>query len=273
MAEPTSSASARKARPLYLVLSACVGLSVVLSEALCLIIYRVCGWGVDLATSSGWIMVLIPALIPATVSPIVLVPLIRSRRRSIMLLEELRRTTAELDTEVRQRRSAQEQLEFNAAHDELTGLRNRRGFFEATDEFVTGLCVVIDIDSFKFVNDQYGHAAGDRALIAITEVTLASIDERAIVGRLGGDELVVFDSQPDETIVRRLTRALREVPVIMPDYQFTLAASVGAAFIDEPTAIDEALALADAEMYREKARRHNTASHTPAGQTADSPTA
>lgn len=255
MARDDGSAAAGHRRPMWFVLLICVGLSVILSELICLLVYRLVGLAVDLSTSAGLVMVLAPAILPATISPAVFWPLVRSRRQMQRLLQELRRTTAELDAEVHQRRLAQARLEYNAAHDELTGLRNRRGFFEAVAPSVTGLCIVIDIDSFKLINDEFGHAAGDLALTAITEVTIAAVDEGAVVGRLGGDELVVFDRHPDETVVRRLTRALREVRVDWPERELLVSASVGAVLIDEPIGIDEALARADLEMYREKARR------------------
>ncbi len=268
MSEVLATARARQPRPIWIVLLICVGISVGSSELACLASYQALGMSIDLRSPSGLVMVLAPAILPAVISPAVYLPLVRSRRRTMLLLDDLQRTSADLRAEVRQRRLAQDRLEYLAAHDELTGTRNRRGFFAVTDETVTGLCIVVDIDAFKRVNDEFGHAAGDRALTAVAAAIRTAVDERAVLARLGGDEFAIYDSQPDETVVRRLTRTLRAVEVELPGYQFTVSATVGAAFLTEPTPIDDALARADAEMYREKSHRQGNLA-----QDAGSPTA
>lgn len=103
----------------------------------------------------------------------------------------------------RMRRKAHElqmRLDFEARHDALTGLLSRRRFLEqaeaASHEAVSrGVAVSVcflDLDHFKQINDQYGHAAGDRALSRVAECMLAQIPGNALLARMGGEEFVLL---------------------------------------------------------------------------------
>ena len=97
-----------------------------------------------------------------------------------------------------------------ATYDELTGLLRRRAFFEQSDHFQklarrngSAFCVImVDIDNFKQVNDQYGHAAGDKLLVSFSNVVRANFRESDLVSRFGGDEFVFF--LPDTSLEQAL---------------------------------------------------------------------
>jgi diguanylate cyclase (GGDEF)-like protein len=135
-----------------------------------------------------------------------------------------------------------------ASTDALTGLPNRRMLLRALAR-LTGNDVVIllDLDHFKRVNDEFGHAAGDDVLRAFGRVLRASVRGRDVVGRFGGEEFLVVITPPAgaEHLLRRL-RALwleeRSRPVT---FSAGLAHAAGGA---EPT-----LAQADEALYRAKA--------------------
>jgi diguanylate cyclase (GGDEF)-like protein/PAS domain S-box-containing protein len=163
--------------------------------------------------------------------------------------------------------------------DELTGLLNRRGFFARTDEMRrrakrTGrqvLLMYFDVDGLKGVNDELGHAEGDRLLVAAADVLRATFRERDVIARLGGDEFVAMallgphhDERLDrQAIERRLDEAVRVKREEIGDV-FRLSVSHGSMVANHSQLedIDELLAHADEQMYRTKReRRRAAASH------------
>ncbi len=101
------------------------------------------------------------------------------------------------DVTLRKRREAD--LQYNADHDSLTGLRNRRFFEERlregcamTDDVTHSAVIFIDLDGFKAINDAFGHAAGDRVLKLAATTMRRSSREHDLVARWGGDEFVVL---------------------------------------------------------------------------------
>lgn len=136
--------------------------------------------------------------------------------------------------------------------DPLTGCFVRRaveGFLAAAGRRRVGV-VLADVDGLKAVNDQQGHAAGDRLLAAVGRVLRASVRPEDLVVRWGGDEFVVLcPGTTEEEIVfiaRRLRRALEAAG---------LKASVGAAACGPGADLAETIRLADVRMYAEKASR------------------
>jgi diguanylate cyclase (GGDEF)-like protein len=122
--------------------------------------------------------------------------------------------------------------------DSLTGLPNRRQFFARLDEAFQlartkghRLAVgILDLDGFKPVNDIYGHAVGDKLLIAVGERLTASCGEGMHLARLGGDEfaLIVKDVSDEELLARgaQMCAALRS-PFVLPEATVQISASVG----------------------------------------------
>ena len=91
-----------------------------------------------------------------------------------------------------------------AARDDLTGLLNRRGFFEAAQVAMDGareqslraVMLFVDLDDLKKINDTQGHAAGDRALVAVAGALHTVTNSRRFAGRVGGDEFCVMETSP-----------------------------------------------------------------------------
>jgi diguanylate cyclase (GGDEF)-like protein/PAS domain S-box-containing protein len=118
--------------------------------------------------------------------------------------------------------------------------------------------LVVDVDSFKLVNDSLGHRAGDELLVAIGQRLVSTVSATDVVGRLGSDEFVVVCSNlPDEAAATGIaTRILERVskPVLVKDHEVLPAVSIGIA-LTERTDSDAAqlLGAADTAMYRAKA--------------------
>ncbi len=165
-------------------------------------------------------------------------------------------------------RSYSVEMEQLALTDELTGLRNRRGFLVLADQALRmarrtrAKCVLvfIDLDGLKRVNDTRGHAAGD-ALITDTARVLGHVfRESDVVGRVGGDEFAVFallDEQDGKTAVA--TRLQAEIDRFNAQVVPTLriAMSIGIEEINSAadTPLDVLLSHADRAMYEKKRRR------------------
>jgi len=110
-------------------------------------------------------------------------------------------------------------LEKIASYDEMTGIYNRRKFFElATKKFdeEAKLCaVIIDIDKFKNINDTYGHPVGDKVIKEVAASVTKNLDEMAIFGRVGGEEFAIlcsFDSK--ESIVNLIEKIRLDVELL-----------------------------------------------------------
>ena len=160
------------------------------------------------------------------------------------------------------RRLQDEQLKHQAAHDALTGLPNRRLFRDRLSQSLLGArrnrsataLLMIDLDGFKAVNDELGHAAGDDALREVARRFRAALRASDTVARLGGDEFAVLlegQSLPGAIkTARKLLRSL-EPPIELAAERRRLGASIGIAMASaaEPDALT---AAADAAMYAAK---------------------
>lgn len=158
--------------------------------------------------------------------------------------------------------------------DPLTGLLTRRAFYQRLSVLVTEsvpadrdlLVAVIDLDRFKNLNDTQGHAAGDRALIAVGRALSRSADDDALVGRTGGEEFVVATISPSANptqLAMRLRAGIEKAAA-------PLTASVGTASVPllrlhltgVRVGIDEAITAADTAMYAAKRAGGNQARHS-----------
>lgn len=160
-----------------------------------------------------------------------------------------------------------------ADEDSLTGLFNRRGFIaaltrglgdpRADDTHLT--MMMIDLDAFKRINDTFGHAAGDRALIAVADVLRRQVAPNSLLCRAGGEEflIAITGSAPNaEEISAQLGAAIAELPQ-------GLTASIGTATAelspmgvpDIPGLIEKLIDVADSAMYSAKRRGGNQAHH------------
>jgi diguanylate cyclase (GGDEF)-like protein len=171
-------------------------------------------------------------------------------------------------TDMTERRQAEETIRELSLVDDLTGLRNRRGFLVLGELQLSlaqrlGRTVMLyfaDVDGLKQINDTLGHEEGDRALTDIAEILRATFRETDIIARLGGDEFVVLalEAQDVDTAtsvarfeehVSQYNRSARR--------PYRLAASMGVAQREPGSgeSLAELLHRADTEMYRIKQRR------------------
>lgn len=172
------------------------------------------------------------------------------------------RSTAHLLSEIEHKN---ERIEFLALHDDLTGLPRSRlardrlemAIEAARRDDLRVAVLGIDLDGFKQVNDQFGHAAGDAVLREVAARMKSELRGRDTVARLGGDEFmaILVSVDPDESIGPVLSRLVRTLclPVPWQDEQLPVDASIGAAFYPahgkDP---DTLIRHADEAMYAAK---------------------
>ncbi|MCF1428070.1 MAG: GGDEF domain-containing protein [Shewanella sp.] len=154
-----------------------------------------------------------------------------------------------------------EQKHYQAYHDALTGLPNRLYYYEEMDKLVEQpnkqfCCMLVDVDNFKPINDTYGHDHGDMVLKTIAERLNASIPERAMAARMGGDEFAILipDISVDESIL--LTQGIQEKlahPLDCGEFQAPVKVSIGITFYPADGLNRENLLIsADIAMYQAK---------------------
>jgi diguanylate cyclase (GGDEF)-like protein len=184
---------------------------------------------------------------------------------SVLVLVRLAGLVRALVRDVERRRALEDQLTFQAFHDPLTGIANRRRFVDSVVHAIDGRTVpggvtvmFLDLDDFKTVNDTLGHAAGDDLLRIVAERIRHTVRATDIVGRLGGDEFgILLEAETDidraRTVADRLLADLR-APVVIAGLSVNISASIGIA-VDTPatTNADDLLRDADVAMYRAKA--------------------
>jgi diguanylate cyclase (GGDEF)-like protein len=160
-------------------------------------------------------------------------------------------------------------LESLSVTDELTQIKNRRGFMgelkralaEAKRSGKGGVLLMIDLDGFKAINDSYGHAAGDEVLVHAAAVLNGHVRPTDTVARLGGDEFAVL--MPATTLerggdrARDLSKLLNEQIVSWQGRLLPLRASIGVAPYRAGQRADELLQDADAGLYRDKQSKSN----------------
>ncbi|MDY6937556.1 MAG: diguanylate cyclase [Cyanobacteriota bacterium] len=162
------------------------------------------------------------------------------------------------------------QLSWEATHDTLTQLYNRRAFELELRQVLSSiekqnrrysLCY-LDLDRFKIINDTCGHAAGDEVLKQVTALFVKHTRKIDTLARLGGDEFaLLLDGCPlieAEKIARKLQQAIAAFEFAWHDRTFTLGVSIGAIEIDRDRAnLTEILQAADAACYTAKALGRN----------------
>jgi len=160
------------------------------------------------------------------------------------------------------RMAAEQTLFYQATHDELTNLPNRRFFLDALQkELSSGKpCVVLflDLDLFKIINDSLGHVVGDQLLVAAGERITESLGEKGLTARLGGDEFTVLlrdttDVAHASDLASNLVTAFSFPFTIEPHLVFTTL-SVGIALSDPDDSPVDLIRKADIAMYQAKAR-------------------
>src|SRR3984885_13033507 len=182
-------------------------------------------------------------------------------------LERLRATNAYLTRELAALKEREAQAQRLADRDDLTGLYNRRRMLELLESAITEAkqqwqCVgllFIDLNGFKGINDEYGHAAGDKILSTVALRIAARVRTGDFVCRYGGDEFVVIlPSVPDAAAVTRVADTIRErvaLPYWIKGQEQHLTAAIGeSTYPHGGSSAEELLHRADQAMYRLKAR-------------------
>lgn len=185
--------------------------------------------------------------------------------------------------EVTRRHEAELKLAHLADHDELTGLLNRRGLWQAVERICsqasrsnTPYCLAIfDLDHFKLVNDAYGHAAGDEVLRVVASRLRKGLRQADWIGRWGGEEMVALlpNTAAAQAVqsIERMRETVAADPIATDCGEILITFSAGLACSrtgsDDP---DEMLARADAALYRAKngGRNQTVFDGSEAGQRA-----
>ena len=186
-----------------------------------------------------------------------MIHLLRSNESIQQKLEEslgtLQRNNIELDTLSR--------------YDPLTGILNRRGFYDAAEKMLSSraeniplLAIYADLNNLKIINDRYGHEEGDFSIRLTGQLLKDSIGSGGICGRIGGDEfaclLPCFDAACQEALYRRIHEAFALFNKTS-EKAYNITVSTGFFLSDEDSSLSmqELLAHADAMLYEEKQKR------------------
>lgn len=163
------------------------------------------------------------------------------------------------------------ELEYDARHDELTGIYNRREFESRFQGLMASartsgkhhVLMYLDLDEFKLVNDTCGHSAGDELLRQLTGIFGAHLDNNAILARLGGDEFGVLlesaTAQQGVAIAHRLRDAAKNFSFVWNDRSYEVGVSIGVVSIDSRSeSVEVAMGQADVACYaaKDKGRNH-----------------
>jgi diguanylate cyclase (GGDEF)-like protein/PAS domain S-box-containing protein len=171
-------------------------------------------------------------------------------------------------SDITQRKTAEDRLQHDAFHDSLTGLPNRALLLDRLGRAVARskrrtecrfAVFFLDIDGFKFVNDSLGHQTGDQLLIAISRKLEACIREGDTVARIGGDEFIILtdDLESSQDMLALAERILQELqtPFLLNGLELVVTASMGIA-LSRPNddSAEELVRNADIAMYQAKSR-------------------
>lgn len=181
--------------------------------------------------------------------------------------EKLQRYHTHLESEVRERTS---ELEYQANHDPLTKLINRRKFNQILhDASITveqsgcqfAICY-IDLDQFKLVNDSCGHTAGDQLLIEVSNLLKQQLGPKDCIARLGGDEFAVLLNQYSQEhavkVAEKMLKVIGEYRFISKQKSLRIGLSIGVVMMDKDNNnIDELLRQADLSCYVAKDNGRN----------------
>ncbi len=165
--------------------------------------------------------------------------------------------------------AAKASLEFNALHDALTGLPNRRYLDKVLTQHAnycekSGASVAllhIDLDRFKHINDTLGHIAGDQILVHVSRILMRTIDESDFAARVGGDEFIVVslvEDTADAAFTALADRVIEEVrqPVPYKGAVCRLGASIGIA-IEEGDKVDPVSLMVNSDIALYRAKKNN----------------
>lgn len=185
--------------------------------------------------------------------------------RQLLSLQIITALSGALGSTINELRDREVELHYQAFHDPLTGLANRALFANRIDHALTRgrrpepvILLLADLDDFKAVNDNLGHAAGDKLLATVAERLLAIMRPEDTVARLGGDEFAVLletASGVDEArvVADRIAQAMRQ-PFYIAGAHSLIGVSIGIATAGDAATGEAMLRDADIAMYAAKAQ-------------------
>lgn len=175
-----------------------------------------------------------------------------------------------VNEDITARKAAEAKLEQLTVTDPLTGLLNRRGFFQQAEKIYARslkppyelAALMMDVDHFKQVNDRYGHQAGDAVLREVAARIRENLRPTDIIARYGGEEFVALLPRTPppalEQMACRINAVIRERPVKYNGMDIPVTISIGGAMLTaESRSLDELLTQADQAVYQAKAQGRN----------------
>lgn len=150
-----------------------------------------------------------------------------------------------------------------ATHDSMTGLYNRNFFETEFERFKNGRdfpisIIYIDIDKLKVINDKYGHAIGDTAIIKTAEIIKGSIRKYDVAARVGGDEFVILVPEAEnEVAVRIIGKIQKKLETHNIKSERPIKVSMGYGIAKNKREAELVLTEADQNMYKQKKKKHS----------------
>ena len=148
-----------------------------------------------------------------------------------------------------------QEAEYKSNHDILTDLYNREYFQKRVkkliEEDIPFALAFIDLDNFKYVNDNFGHDAGDNILMDTAEILRKNLKGQDIIARFGGDEFIAVVINCNEECANKVFYNIqKEINSFFQDYKVT--SSIGVAFYPNIKSYEDLLKKADENMYKSK---------------------
>lgn len=195
-------------------------------------------------------------------------------RASVTAIEGIT-TNERLQDEIAEHTKTKAQIEHIAMHDLLTGLANRRHFEETSERMLKAVerraislgIVMIDLDDFKPINDNYGHATGDAVLQGVAQRLQENLRASDFVARIGGDEFTLIIENLEtpgalSEVIQKLSLSLNS-PMEIDGHTLKIGASLGyAAYPQDGSTLEELMRMADQRMYEQKRIHKNKAAAT-----------
>ena len=189
--------------------------------------------------------------------------------------DELKQQTLALKQEIQRREELEQELRLLAYHDPLTGLHNRRYFFNQFDAELNRCrryshdvsLILLDIDRFKSFNDTYGHDFGDKVLVDVANVLQETVRDSDLVARVGGEEFAILVLEADLNVAAELAERVRVAVMEMElrtgnQHKLAVTISLGLSqIINTDESPGEAYQRADKALYQAKRSGRNRVCH------------
>lgn len=167
-------------------------------------------------------------------------------------------------------RSRESELRTKAETDSLTGMFNRESFFKHFHSAITNMekdskslvhVIMVDLDHFKSINDEYGHQVGDEALIKAAESISQATRAHDFVGRYGGEEFIIgiinVNDEVANIVAKRICQRISEITINIKKSSINITASVGLASIQINEDLTSLIGRADSALYVAKKNGRN----------------